>query len=74
MGGHKVRTAACVARVVSKPGRVQGDGAARAWSLEASMPMFRAMARTTVGPAPVKRPPMPSCAAGEARGTGLLPA
>ena len=30
------------------------------WSLEASMPMLRAHARTTVGPAPVNRPPMPS--------------
>ncbi len=30
------------------------------WSLDASMPMLSAMARTTVGPAPVKRPPTPS--------------
>ena len=31
-----------------------------AWSLDASMPMFSAMALTTVGPAPTKRPPTPS--------------
>ena len=33
---------------------------ARAWSLDASMPILSAMARTTVGAAPVKRPPTPS--------------
>jgi hypothetical protein len=30
------------------------------WSLEASMPMFSAIARTTVGPAPVNSPAAPS--------------
>lgn len=32
----------------------------RTWSLDASMPMLSAQARTTVGPAPVNRPFMPS--------------
>jgi hypothetical protein len=32
----------------------------RTWSFDASMPMFSDMARTTVGAAPRKRPPMPS--------------